>query len=216
MADEQQCIFCNIAAGKIPAKTVYKDDHVTAVLDINPASDGHILLIPKKHVMLMAQMDDDLVSHVGMVSKQLSHSIIRALKVDGVSVFAANGPAAGQRAPHFMLHIIPRKKGDEIALAPPAVKVDQALNTAAYKKLAVSLAKLTGREPPSFDDRKGEAKKDDKKDDKKDENKEDKKDEKREEKKEDKPAPKPDGKSDKGSFKSSLDEITDFLMGGKK
>ena len=206
MADEQQCIFCNIASGKIPAKSVYSDDKVNAVLDINPASDGHILLIPKKHVMLMAQMDDELASHMGMISKQLSHSLIRSLKVDGVSIFVANGPAAGQRAPHFMLHIISRKKADEIALAPPAVKVDSALNTAAYKKLAVSLAKLTGKEPPSFDDKsKGEEKKDEKKSEPKSESKQDAK-----------PAPKQDGKSDKGSFKSSLDEITDFLMGGKK
>lgn len=148
MADEeQQCVFCHIASGKIPAKKVYEDDRVAGVLDINPAAPGHILLIPKNHVAIMPQMSDELVAHIGMVSKQLSHALIRALKAEGTSVFVANGVAAGQRAPHFLLHVIPRSQNDNIGLQLPVVKIDQKTSDAVFEKLNVAIAKQFGAEP---------------------------------------------------------------------
>ncbi len=148
MADEeQQCVFCHIASGKIPAKKVYDDDKVAAVLDINPATPGHILLVPKQHVAIMPQMSDDLIAHLGMVAKQLSHAVIRALKVDGTSVFIANGIAAGQRAPHFLLHVIPRSQNDDVGLHLPIVKIDQKNSDAIFEKLGAAIAKQFGIEP---------------------------------------------------------------------
>ncbi len=146
MSDEeqQQCVFCHIASGQIPAKKVYEDDKVAAVLDINPATPGHILLIPKEHVAIMPQMSDDLVAHVGMVAKQLSHAVIRALKVEGTSIFVANGVVAGQRAPHFLLHIIPRSKDDEVALQLPKVKLDERKVKEITSALAVAVGKQFG------------------------------------------------------------------------
>lgn len=141
---EEQCVFCHIASGQIPAKKVYEDDKVTVVLDINPATPGHMLLIPKAHVAVMPQMDDFLVAHVGMVAKQLSQAAIRALKVEGTSIFVANGGIAGQRAPHFMLHIIPRAQGDGIALQVPQGSVQ--IDAASKAKLKEAIAKLTGTE----------------------------------------------------------------------
>src|SRR4051812_2768958 len=117
MADEQ-CIFCSIAAGKIPTKKIYEDDKVAVVLDINPAADGHVFILPKQHVAIMPQMDDELAGHIGMISKQVSGALIRALKVEGTSIFVANGAAAGQRAPHLMVHVIPRQANDGIFLQP--------------------------------------------------------------------------------------------------
>jgi len=148
MADDQQCVFCAIAAGKIPAKKVYEDAEVTVVLDINPAVEGHMLVIPKKHAMLMNQLDENTVAHVGMVSKHLSQSAIRAFKLEGTSVFVQNGPAAGQRAPHFMLHVIPRKKGDGVVLQPQIVKLDPKVLEETYASLAQGVAKAFGKEPP--------------------------------------------------------------------
>ncbi|MEM3154859.1 MAG: HIT family protein [Candidatus Woesearchaeota archaeon] len=182
--EQQQCVFCHIASGKIPAKKVYDDDKVAAVLDINPAASGHILLVPKRHVAIMPQMSDDLVSHLGMVAKQLSHALIRALKVEGTSIFVANGVAAGQRAPHFLLHVIPRKQDDNIALQPPIIKIDQKTSDVVYEKLADAVARQFGREPPKV------------------------KLEKPEKKELEKEAEKP-------SSKSNLDELTEFLAGGK-
>ncbi len=148
MADEeQQCVFCHIASGKIPAKKVYEDDKVAAVLDINPATPGHILLVPKNHVAIMPQMSDDLVAHIGMIAKQLSHAVIRALKVEGTTVFVANGVAAGQRAPHFLLHVIPRFPDDNVGLHLPVVKIDQKTSDAVFEKLSSAVAKQFGSEP---------------------------------------------------------------------
>jgi histidine triad (HIT) family protein len=115
----QNCIFCSIAAGKIPSKKVYEDEICIAVLDINPAASGHILLLPKKHAAVMPQIEGQEISHMFMVAKSLSNVLLRALKAEGTNIFVANGALAGQRAPHFMIHIIPRKDGDGLSLLLP-------------------------------------------------------------------------------------------------
>jgi len=151
MAEEevQQCVFCHIATGKIPAKKVYEDDKVAAVLDINPGAPGHLLVMPKEHVAIMPQMSEDLVAYIAMIAKQLSHALIRALKVDGTSIFVANGVAAGQRAPHFLLHVIPRSKNDGIALQLSVVKIDEKSLKDVFDKLSPAVAKQFGVEPKS-------------------------------------------------------------------
>ncbi len=109
---KQQCIFCQILAGKIPSKKIYEDDKCLAILDINPAAKGHLLLLPKEHYAIMPQIPDPVLGHLAIVSKHLSQALLKNLKVGGTNVFVANGLAAGQKAQHFMIHIIPRKEGD--------------------------------------------------------------------------------------------------------
>lgn len=109
---KQQCIFCQIVSGKISSKKIYEDDFCLAVMDINPATKGHLLLLPKKHYLIMPQVPEEEIGHFFIVAKKLSQSLLRGLKVSGTNVFIANGPAAGQKAQHFLLHIIPRKEGD--------------------------------------------------------------------------------------------------------
>lgn len=109
-----QCIFCQIISGKIPAKKVHEDDTCIAVLDINPAAKGHLLLLPKEHFTILPQMPDPIVAHLMEVVKQLSQMLLKVFKVEGTNIFVANGPVAGQRAQHVMMHIIPRKEGDKI------------------------------------------------------------------------------------------------------
>lgn len=111
---KQQCIFCQIIAGKIPSKKVYEDELLYGVLDINPAAKGHILLLPKEHYAIMPQVPDAVIGHLFLVSKYLSQIILKTLKVTGTNVFIANGQAAGQRSQHFLLHVIPRKEADHI------------------------------------------------------------------------------------------------------
>jgi len=111
---KQQCIFCQIITGKIPSKKVYSDDKCIAVMDINPASKGHLLIMPKEHYAIMPQMPDKEIGHLFLVSKYLSQILLKSLKVSGTNVFVANGGVAGQRAQHFMLHLIPRKEGDKV------------------------------------------------------------------------------------------------------
>ena len=119
---KQNCLFCQIIEGKTPAKKVYEDEHCIGILDINPSAPGHVLLMPKQHVMVMPQMPDDLVKHLFMVAKGISHALLRALKSDGVegtTIFVANGGAAGQRAQHVMIHVFPRKTDDGITVEIP-------------------------------------------------------------------------------------------------
>ncbi len=149
---KEQCIFCKIISGEQPAKKVYEDNLCIAVLDIFPATPGHILLIPKDHYMVMPQIPIDTIKHLGMVSKAFAHACLRALGAEGSSIFIANGGAAGQRAQHFMLHIIPRREGDGVGLDPVQVSVSQEDNA----KLAAIMPKIIlavkdmqeGKSPP--------------------------------------------------------------------
>lgn len=83
-------------------------------MDINPAAKGHVLLLPKEHYAIMPQIPDKEICHLFLVSKYLSQVLLKTLKVSGTNIFVANGAIAGQRAQHFMLHLIPRKEGDKI------------------------------------------------------------------------------------------------------
>ena len=117
---KQNCVFCQIASGKVPAKVVYSDEESIAVLDINPAAKGHMLLLPKEHYSVMPQLPVPLAEHLFMVTKGLSQAALKALQCKGTTIFVANGVAAGQKAPHFMIHIIPRSDGDGISIAIPS------------------------------------------------------------------------------------------------
>jgi len=113
---KQNCIFCHIISGKVASKKIYEDDKVLAILDINPANPGHILLLTKEHYQVMPQIPDDEISHIFMVAKAISHACLKALNAQGTNIFIANGALAGQKAPHFMLHIIPRMNVDGIKI----------------------------------------------------------------------------------------------------
>lgn len=114
---KQQCIFCHIVAGAVASKKVFEDEKVVAVLDINPANFGHVLLMPKEHFAIMPQIPDDLIGHIGQVSKGLSLAMLKAFGTEGTTTFIANGMAAGQRAQHFMVHIIPRTENDGVGVS---------------------------------------------------------------------------------------------------
>ncbi len=112
----KNCVFCHIVKGKVASKKVYDDDKCLAILDINPANPGHILLLPKEHYAIMPLIPEDVIKHMFMISKQLSSTLLKALKVHGTNIFVANGIAAGQKAQHFMIHIIPRMEKDVVGL----------------------------------------------------------------------------------------------------
>lgn len=111
---QKQCIFCQIITGAVPSKKVYEDDLCYVVLDINPAAKGHCLILPKRHYSIMPQVPDNELSHLFIVAKEISQILLKAMKVDGTTIFVANGLVAGQRANHFMIHIIPRKSSDSL------------------------------------------------------------------------------------------------------
>lgn len=143
---KQQCIFCQIASGAVASRKIYEDDKVVGVLDINPANPGHVLLITKEHYVVMPQIPDDVVAHIGMVAKGISHALLRTLKAQGTTIFAANGVAAGQRAQHFMLHIIPRMENDGIGIEIPEHQISDSDYKKILKALKPGIAKAFGQE----------------------------------------------------------------------
>jgi len=144
----QQCIFCQMITGKVQVKKVYEDNITFAILDINPANPGHILLLPKEHYAIMPQIPEEELAHIFMVAKELSHALLRALGVEGTNIFIANGVAAGQRAQHFMVHIIPRMDGDNVGLDIPKKEMDDTQMEQVRQLLAASISKATGIEEP--------------------------------------------------------------------
>lgn len=109
---KQQCIFCQIISKKVNSKIIFEDDKSLAILDINPANPGHVLLMPKEHYAIMPTIPEDIIRHLSMVAKALSQAMLKSLGIEGTTIFIANGAAAGQRAQHFMIHIVPRKEKD--------------------------------------------------------------------------------------------------------
>ncbi|MEK6861276.1 MAG: HIT family protein [Nanoarchaeota archaeon] len=109
-----QCIFCSIAEGKIESKMIYEDPSVIAVLDINPANKGHVIVFPRRHVQVLGQLSDEEVMHLFKVVNKASVVIFENIKAEGTNIFLANGAIAGQNMPHVIVHVIPRFQGDEV------------------------------------------------------------------------------------------------------
>lgn len=122
---KKQCIFCHIIAGKVQSKKVYEDDKCIAILDINPANPGHVLLLPREHYTIMPQVPADNLIHLFGVAKTISNAALRSLGVQGTNIIVQNGIAAGQKAQHFMIHIIPRKEQDGIKFELPQKQVPE-------------------------------------------------------------------------------------------
>jgi len=110
MSDD--CIFCSIVAGDIPARTVHETDDVLAFLDANPLARGHTLVIPKAHAEHVDDLDDDLASELFAAVTDLTPRVQSAVDADGANVGINDGEAAGQEVPHVHVHIIPRFDGD--------------------------------------------------------------------------------------------------------
>ena len=113
---KEQCIFCHIIKKDVQSRKIYEDDNCLAILDINPANPGHILLLPKEHYAIMPQIPDDIISYLAKITKDLSAICLKTFKAEGTNIFIANGLAAGQKAQHFMIHIIPRMDKDGLNL----------------------------------------------------------------------------------------------------
>ena len=111
------CDFCRIVAGTAPASIAYADSTVVAFLDINPMTPGHLLVVPRVHAEVLAELDAETGAHVWRVGQRLSAALRRSpIRTDGVNFFLADGAAAGQEVWHVHLHVIPRWKGDGIKI----------------------------------------------------------------------------------------------------
>ena len=107
----ENCIFCKIIKGDIPAAKVYEDDHSFAFLDIKPVNPGHTLVIPKKHFENVHVMPDDLVGNVSIAAKKVADALLK-VGAKGVNIKMNNGVAAGQDVFHAHVHVMPRYGND--------------------------------------------------------------------------------------------------------
>ena len=110
MSDD--CVFCSIVAGDIPARTVYETDSVLAFLDANPLARGHTVVIPKPHAQRVGDLDADLAGDLFDAVASLTPQIEAAVDADAVTVGVNDGEAAGQEVPHAHVHVVPRFEGD--------------------------------------------------------------------------------------------------------
>lgn len=105
------CVFCKIIRGEIPSSQIYEDEDFKAILDINPASKGHALILPKRHYANVYEMPEDLVAKAMVLAKRLATHMTEKLGCDGFNLLQNNGEVAGQTVFHFHMHLIPRYQG---------------------------------------------------------------------------------------------------------
>lgn len=109
---KDKCIFCKIANGEIPSKTLYEDDDFRVILDLSPATRGHALILPKEHADNLFELPQTDAAKVLVVAKKIAAAMKEKLGCDGLNLVQNNGEAAGQTVSHFHLHIIPRYAND--------------------------------------------------------------------------------------------------------
>ena len=122
---QQQCPFCLMAEGKIPVKTVYEDDEVMAILDINPATKGHTLVFPKEHAQIMGQVNSKVQGKLFTVANKVAAALFDSIGAEGTNVVLSNGAIAGQTSPHVLLNVIARFKDDGVAIGWQPKKADE-------------------------------------------------------------------------------------------
>jgi len=141
------CVFCEIVAGRAPASAVHEDDRALAFVDIRPAIPGHLLVIPKRQATHLADLDEEtgghLVGSAFVVGMRLAAALRRSgLRCEGITVFLADGEAAGQEVSHVHLHVIPRFANDGFRIdADWSAQPDRA-------ELDAIAARLRAAEPP--------------------------------------------------------------------
>ncbi len=104
----ENCIFCKIINKEIPSNIVYEDDKFLAFLDIAKATNGHTILIPKKHYSNVIECDDNLLSEMIIVAKKIAKNMMENLNAGGCNILTNCNEVAGQTCFHFHIHIIPR------------------------------------------------------------------------------------------------------------
>lgn len=107
------CLFCSIAAKKIPCHVVYEDDVNLAFLDIKPLSLGHTVIIPKQHSASIADISETGSSYLGLTLKRVSDILHQSVRPDGFTIGINDGPGGRQGVPHLHVHVIPRWNNDK-------------------------------------------------------------------------------------------------------
>jgi len=110
------CLFCGIVAGEVPAQIVDSDEHTVAFMDINPATRGHSLVVPRTHVADLMEIEDEDLERTMLAARRVARRIESALGPDGFNILNSCRPAAWQTVFHFHVHVIPRYDDDPLKL----------------------------------------------------------------------------------------------------
>lgn len=116
--NEPDCIFCRIVRGELPSIKVYEDADTLAFLTIQPTNAGHTLVIPKEHAANVFEASSELWGKVQETVRKVAHAVEKGTNADGVNITMNNREHAGQVVDHIHIHVIPRFKGDNLALFP--------------------------------------------------------------------------------------------------
>jgi len=113
------CVFCRIVARQIPATVVFEDEHTLGFMDIGQVNPGHVLVAVKKHAENLYALDDTQAGAVLRAAARIARAIRETFAPEGLSVYQANGKAAGQTVFHYHVHLVPRYAGDGMELTWP-------------------------------------------------------------------------------------------------
>ncbi len=113
---DADCIFCQIVADELPAQIVDEDERTIAFMDINPATRGHALVIPRRHARDLLEIEPDELSATMMAVQRLARRVKERLRPDGLNLINSCGAPAWQTVFHFHVHVIPRYEGDPLRL----------------------------------------------------------------------------------------------------
>ena len=113
------CVFCKIVAGQIPSTKVHEDEQTLAFMDIGEVNPGHVLVTVKPHVENIYGLDNAVAAAVFQTAARVARAVKKAYEPEGVTLYQANGPAAGQTVYHFHLHLVPRYAQDGMRLTWP-------------------------------------------------------------------------------------------------
>ena len=124
---DTNCIFCKIASGEIPSKTLYEDEDFRVILDLGPASKGHALILPKNHYANLYELPEETAGEVMKLAKKMAVQMTERLGCEGFNLVQNNGELAGQTVFHFHMHLIPRYRedGQKIGWKPQEVSQEE-------------------------------------------------------------------------------------------
>ena len=130
---EPDCIFCQIVAGELPAHKLHEDENTIAFMDINPATRGHALVIPRRHARNLLEIAPDDLCATAVTAQQVARRLSERLGADGVNLINSCGSVAWQTVFHFHIHVIPRYSDDPLVLPwkPAPGDMDEIARTAA-------------------------------------------------------------------------------------
>lgn len=109
---DDNCIFCKIANGEIPSRTLYEDDEFRVILDLGPATRGHALILPKEHAANLFELPEEAAGKAMILAKKMAVQMKDKLNCTGFNLMQNNGEVAGQTVFHFHMHLIPRYESD--------------------------------------------------------------------------------------------------------